>query len=96
MPAIISALVASLLTAARTYLPGIVGRILLTLGIGFATHQVALPAVRSVFQSYWGQLGEVIRAYGGAVGLDVAASIIIGALVAKAAQKFTLTKLGTT
>lgn len=92
MPAIIGALVAALLTAARTYLPGIVGRVLLALGIGFATHQVAMPALVSMLSAQVGALPPLLRAYFGALGLDVVATMILSAHAANAVGRAFLTK----
>ena len=93
MPMIIGALVAALINAARMYLPGIVGRILLALGIGFVTHKLAMPALLGMLQGYVNQLPGVLRAYFGAIGLDVCATMIFSALAARMAQKTILKKL---
>lgn len=95
MPLILGALVSLLMNAARMYLPGIVGRILLTLGIGFVTHQVAMPAILSVIQAKVSALPPFLFAYFGAFGLDVAVTIWVSAFAAKAAQKVLLSRLGT-
>lgn len=94
MPLIIGALVSALFGAARTYLPGIVGRVLLTLGIGLAAHKLAVPALMGMVQTRVSGLPSVLLAYFGAFGLDVAITIILSALAARAAQKVLLTKLG--
>jgi len=93
MQAIIGALVAALINALRMYLPGIVGRVLLALGIGFATHKLVIPALLGMLQEYVNQLPTVLRAYFGALGLDICATMIFSALAARMAQKTILRKL---
>lgn len=95
MPLIIGALISALINALRTYLPGIVGRVLLALGIGFATHTLAMPALLGMIQTRVSGLPAVLLQYFGALGIDVAITIILSALAARAAQKALLTKLGT-
>ncbi len=94
MPAIIGALVAALITGLRTYLPGIVGRILLTLGIGFTAYKIALPPLIAMASEYIDRLPIVARVYFGALGLDIALVMILSALVAVRAQRMVMTKLG--
>ena len=94
MPAIVLALVGWLISALRQYLPGIVGRILLTLGIGLATHTLVMPGFRAIFESYVAQLPPVLYAYFGALGLDVVATIIFSALAARQTQKVLLKRVG--
>lgn len=94
MPLIVGAIVAALINALRTYLPGIVGRVLLALGIGFATHTLAMPALLGMLQTRASGLPAILLAYFGAFGIDVAITIILSALAARAAQRALLTKLG--
>lgn len=94
MPLIIGALVSALINALRTYLPGIAGRVLLALGIGFATHTLAMPALLGMLQARAAGLPAVLLQYFGALGFDVAITIILSALAARAAQRALLTKLG--
>ncbi|WP_407351561.1 DUF2523 family protein [Luteimonas sp. R10] len=94
MPAIIGALVAALINALRQYLPGIVGRVLLALGIGFFTHTVAMPALLGIIQSKLFGLPGVLVAYFGALGLDVVCTIVISAAAAKATQRLLLRRIG--
>ncbi|PZO65224.1 MAG: hypothetical protein DI635_04105 [Pseudoxanthomonas suwonensis] len=93
MPAILAALGAFLLNLARQYLPGIVGRLMLAIGIGFVAHEVAVPSLLGLIQSQLSGLPTVILAYFGALGLDVCVTIILSAIAGRAAQKVLLTKL---
>lgn len=95
MPAIIGALVAALIGALRQYLPGILGRVLLTFGIALVTNEVALPALKSFVQSYFGGLPSVLLAYAGALAFDKAVTLILSAAVAVRAQRVILSKIGT-
>ena len=93
MPHIIAALVAALVGAAREYLPGIVGRVLLAFGIGVFTHQVALPALKSFIASKLPALGSVGVAYWDATGIGIMVTMILSAIAAVKAQKVILSKL---
>lgn len=93
MPLILGALGAMLISLARQYLPGLIGRVLLAFGIGLFTHQVALPSILSFFQNYVNALPFVVRAYVGALGIDVVAVMIFSALIANRAQRVVLSKL---
>ena len=95
MPLIIGALIAGLMNALRTFLPGIVGRVLLALGIGLATQTLAMPALLGAIQTRVSGLPAVLVAYFGALGFDVAVTIALSAIAAKAAQRVFLAKLGT-
>ncbi|MEH6416208.1 DUF2523 family protein [Pseudomonas sp. CGJS7] len=94
MPLIIGALVSALLNALRTYLPGIVGRILLALGIGMAVKEVALPALIQIIHTKVMTLPPLFFAYFGALKIDIAITLILSAMAAKATQKAMLAKLG--
>jgi len=94
MPAIIGALVAALFSALRTYLPGILGRVLLAFGIGFVTHTVAMPALKSFVMSNMGALPQVLYGYVDATGLGVAVTIILSAWLGNQTQRVVLSKLG--
>ena len=96
MPAIIMALVTALVGAARQYLPGIVGRLLLALGIGLAADQLVLPTLNGMIQSQLSGMPSVVYAYAGALGIDKAATMILSALAARASQKVLLKKLSNT
>lgn len=93
MPLLIPVIVAALMNALRTYLPGIVGRVLLALGIGFATHTLAMPALIGMVQARASGLPSLLLQYFGALGIDVAITIILSALAANASQRVLLSKL---
>lgn len=93
MPQIIAALVALLISGARQYLPGIVGRVLLALGIGFVTHEVAMPALKAFVESKFAALPPILQAYWGATGIGIAITMILSAIIAGRAQKAVLSKL---
>lgn len=95
MPQILAALVALLVSALRQYLPGIVGRVLLAFGIGFVTHEVAMPALKSFVESRFGALPPVLQAYWGATGIGIAITMILSAWLASRAQAAVLSKVGT-
>lgn len=94
MPAIIGALVAALISALRQYLPGIVGRVLLMFGVALVTNEVALPALKSMIQSYMAGLPSVLLAYAGALGIDKAVTLVLSAIIAVRTQRVVLTKIG--
>lgn len=92
MPAIIGALVAMLVGALRQYLPGLIGRVLLAFGITIFANEVALPPMKALIQSYFGQLSSVLLAYAGALGFDKAVVMILSAAVAVRAHKLIFAK----
>ena len=94
MPAIIAAIVGWLISALRQYLPGIVGRILLSLGIGFATKTLVLPSLLGIIQAQVSGLPATAVAYFQAFGLDVCVTIILSAAVAVQAQSFIIKRVG--
>lgn len=96
MPAILGALVALLIQAARQYLPGIVGRILLAFGIGLTVHEVAMPALKAFVQSKLGALPSVLIAYVDATGFGIAVTMILSAIAAGVTQRAFLAKLSGT
>ncbi|MEX5404634.1 DUF2523 family protein [Stenotrophomonas sp. WED208] len=94
MPQILAALVALLVSALRQYLPGIIGRVLLAFGIGFVTHEVAMPALKGYVESKFGALPPLFQAYWGATGIGVAVTMILSAWFATRAQAAVLSKIG--
>lgn len=93
MPAILGALGAMLITLARQYLPGLIGRVLLAFGIGLTTYNVVLPALKGLFQEKLNALPPVVQAYAGAIGIDVVFVMILSAFAANRAQRVILSKL---
>lgn len=93
MPMIIGALVAALANMLRQFLPGIVGRCLLVLGIGLTTHTVAMPALLALVQSKVSGMPAVFVAYFGALGIDVVVTMLLSTFLAVRAQRVFLSKL---
>ncbi len=93
MPLLIGALVTALINALRAWLPGIVGRILLTFGIGFATQTLAMPALIGFVQSRMAGMPSVLLAYAGALGIDVAVTMVLSAIAAGRLQRVALSKV---
>lgn len=95
MPLIIMALVTALMSALRELLPGLVGRLLLAIGIGFAAHKLAMPTLLGFVQSHVNGMPALLVGYFGALGLDVVTTIWLSTIIAARAQKAFLTKVGT-
>lgn len=93
MPAIIAVLISALIQALRTYLPGLVGRVLLAFGIGFLTHTIAMPALKSYVAAKVAGLGAIGVAYWDATGLGMMVTMILSAIVAAKSQKVILSKI---
>ena len=66
-----------------TYLGQWVLRVLLTLGISFATVKVSLPLLMGFVQNYVGGLPADLYQYFGAVGGDVVVTMIMSAFMAR-------------
>jgi hypothetical protein len=66
-----------------TYLGQWVLRIMITLGISFATVKISLPLLMSFVQNYVGGLPADLYQYFGAVGGDVVVTMIMSALMAR-------------
>ena len=94
MPAILLALGSLLVQLARTYLPGIVGRVLLALGIGFATHAFAVGPMLALLQSYVSGMPAVLVQTFSAIGLDKVCTMLFSAYAARAASRLLLVKRG--
>lgn len=93
MPLIIGALVSMLIQAARQYLPGIIGRLLMAFGIALTVHEVALPALKAFVQGKLGGLPSVMLAYVDATGFGLAVTMILSAIAAAVTQRVILQKL---
>ena len=94
MPLIIMALVTALMSALRELLPGLVGRLLLAIGIGFATQKLAMPALMGFVQAKVSGMPQLIVSYFGALRLDVCISIVLSSILATRAQRVFMTKVG--
>lgn len=94
MPLIIMALVTALMSALRELLPGLVGRLMLAIGIGFATQKLAMPALLAFVQAKVSGMPQLIVAYFGALRVDVCVTIMLSAILATRAQRVFLSKVG--
>jgi len=94
MPLIIMALVTALMSALRELLPGLVGRLMLAIGIGFATQKLAMPALMGFVQAKVSGLPGLFVAYFGALRLDVCVTITLSTILATRAQRVFLSKVG--
>ncbi|GAA0709471.1 DUF2523 family protein [Dokdonella soli] len=90
MPVLIAALVGALWNLARAVLPGIVGKILITLGLTFATTKLVLPDLIAFLQSHMGGVSGDVLALLGYLNVDKAMVMIISAGVARTAGKAVL------
>lgn len=87
MPAIVALLGRMLLWLVSTYAGQWVLKILVALGITVTTTKVALPALLSVVKSYAsGMTSQLYQAFG-AIGGDVAITMILSAVVASVTGK---------
>jgi len=82
MPAVIALLLRGLVWMVSTYAGQWVLKTLLALGIGVVTHTVATPALMSFLQGKASGLSLFLFQAFGAIGGDVAFSMIISATVA--------------
>jgi predicted transporter len=95
MPAVvvwIATLVGALWNVARDVLPGIVGRIMLTLGLSYATTSLALPAVKAFVQARMTGVPADVVLLLGALQFDKAIVMILSAGVAVRASRLTLSR----
>ena len=94
MPAIVASIVGWLISALRQWLPGIVGRVMLALGIGLATHQIVVPSLLALVQARVAALPPSLVAYFGALDVEIVVTMILSAAASHKAQKVVLRKLG--
>jgi len=90
MPAILALLGRMLVWLVSTYAGQWILKTLLALGIGVVTHEVATPALMAFLQSKSSGLGLFLFQAFGAIGGDVAFSMIISATVAAVAGSMVL------
>lgn len=87
MPALLAALPALLVSLLRVWLVSLVGRVLLTVGVGVFAYNVAVPELMSWVGAQFNALPEFVRLSAGRMGLDVFASMILSALAVKATAR---------
>ena len=76
----------------RQYLPGILGRVLLAFGIGFAAHSFAVEPMLNLIQAQTGSLPAVLAQTFSAIGMDKVITMIFSAYAAKTASNLILSK----
>lgn len=90
MPAIIALVGRMLLWLFSTYAGQWVLKILIALGISVTTTKVVLPAILAIVKNYASGLTSQLYQVFGAIGFDVAITMILSAVVASATGKMTL------
>lgn len=85
MPAIIALLLQGLAWLFETYIGQMIIKGLFALGIGLFTTQVALPAMKAQLATYASGLGGNLFFVFGAIGADVAFTMILSAYAAAVA-----------
>ncbi|GAA0708511.1 DUF2523 domain-containing protein [Dyella marensis] len=93
MPAIIALVGRMLLWLVSTYAGQWVLKILVTLGLTVVTNKVAMPALLSLVQSYANGLPSVAYQTFGALGMDVACSMLLSASVTSATGRLVLRRV---
>lgn len=83
-----AALTPVLLTLARMWLVSIVGRFLLTLGIGLFAYNYAIPEINDFIASKFHSLPDFVRQSVGAAGLDVFVTMVVSAMAVRATASF--------
>jgi len=79
--------IARLLVALKLAAAGIVGRVLSTFGLTMVTFEALLPNLKSFVQQYTSGLPAEAMNFLGAIGVGVAMSMILSALVVRMAWK---------
>lgn len=77
-----------ILTLARLYLVKIIGRVLLTVGVGLFAYTYAVPQLMTWISGKFNALPDFVRASVGACGIDVLITMVISAMAVKASTGF--------
>lgn len=85
--AIGGAVVTALFEAIRRWGPEVIVRVLAAFGVGLFTYNVAVPSMLDFIKSYVSGLPPWVFAHFGALGIDVAITMILSALAARASAK---------
>lgn len=93
MPALIALVGRMLLWLVSTYAGQWVLKILVSLGLTVVTNKVAMPALLSLVQGYASALPAAAFQTFGALGLDVACSMILSATVTSVTGRMVLRRL---
>lgn len=67
----------------RALLPGIVGRVLMALGIGFTTYTVLLPSLLGYMRGFFDALDPAVLDVLGALRIDQAITLVFSAITAR-------------
>jgi hypothetical protein len=92
MPAILIGLVGLLWDVARAVLPSIVGKIMLTLGLTWATTTLVLPDLLAFVQSHASGMPAAAVSFLAYINFDKAITMILSAGVARTAGKAVLSR----
>jgi hypothetical protein len=79
---------------ARGLLAGIVGRVLGTLGIGFASYSLLLPSIVAFIQQHLNALTPQQQALAGAIHIDVFCTMVFSALAWKLGTRVKPIRIG--
>lgn len=91
LPAVIGGV---LVTLARTWLASIIGRVLLTMGIGLFAYTYAVPSLVQFVGAQFTALPAFVRFSVGASGIDVVCTAVLSALAVKATARVFFAKVG--
>jgi hypothetical protein len=87
MPALLAALPALLVVLLRAWLVSLIGRVLLTVGVGLFAYNVGVPELLSWIGGKFTALPDFIRASAGRMGIDVFVTMILSAMAVRATAK---------
>lgn len=91
LPAVIGGV---LVTLARIWLASIIGRVLLTIGIGLFAYTYAVPSLTQFVGAQFSALPAFVRHSVGASGIDVVCTAVLSALAVKATARVFFGKVG--
>lgn len=87
MPAIIAALGAVLIQLLRIWMVSIIGRVLLTIGVGIYAYKVGVPDLVDYVGARFMALPPFVRQSAGAMGIDKFVTLVLSALAVKITQR---------
>lgn len=76
-----------ILTLVRIYAVQMIGKILLTVGVGLFAYNYAVPEINNWIASKFHALPDFVRASAGAAGLDVFVTMVVSAMSVKAVAR---------
>ncbi len=77
-----------ILTLVRIYAVQMIGKILLTVGVGLFAYNYAVPELNGWIASKFNALPDFVRASVGACGLDVFVTMVVSAMSVRAVSSF--------